>query len=421
MVARILMNRSLGVEAMSLYTLASPAMVLLITLAQMGIPTAIATLISRNPHKSKKIFLSGLFLATIISLFFMIITIILSPFLAERVLHNKAVTMTLYALALLIPLVALSSLLKGYFIGHNLVKMTARSSIAEEVARIFFIIFCLDFFIKRGVEYAAFGAMIGVCIGEVFQTLYLLTESNLHLYRRAPEIFDFQRIKPLNEIPGILSLSLPITLSRIVGSLTYFLEPIITTNLLVKQGQLASQITLEYGILNGYAMPILMLPGFFALALANYLLPNMSYSVAQNDYKSAKTLFFRITGLSLLMGTLMAIIFFFGGQRILEILYDTEKGANYIHYLAFPFILYYIEAPLGNAMHALDLTKKAFITTVISSIARILALLILVPPLGVKAVAIATLIEIFLTIVLNGYHLLRAFSRQTKQGPVILD
>ena len=75
MIARILTTRIIGLEAMSIYTLASPAMVFLITLAQMGLPTAIATLISKHKERSKKIFLCGLFLSLIISMVFMLITI----------------------------------------------------------------------------------------------------------------------------------------------------------------------------------------------------------------------------------------------------------------------------------------------------------------------------------------------------------
>lgn len=420
MVARVLMNRTLSVEAMSLYTLASPAMVLIITLAQMGIPTTIATLISKNPTKSKKIFLSALLLCTTISLFFMVITIIFTPFLADNVLHNKEVTMTLYALALLAPLVSLSSLLKGYYIGHNLVKMTARSSIVEEIARIIFILFFLNYFASKGNEYAAFGAMIGVCIGEVFQTLYLLTESNLQLYKRINELFDIKDLSPLKEIPGILSLSLPITLGRIVGSLTYFLEPIIATNLMIKAGYLIENITLEYGILNGYAMPILLLPGFFSSSLANYLLPNMTRYSEQKQFYKAKKIFFFITSVSLSIGLIMALIFFFGGDKILYLLYKTDKGASYIHYLSFPFILYYIEAPLASAMHALEMTKKVFFTTVISSIVRIISLLILVPKLGINAIAISTLIEILVTIIINAYHVLMFFFSKTKKSAIRL-
>lgn len=203
-----------------------------------------------------------------------------------------------------------------------------------------------------------------------------------------------------------------------MGSLTYFAEPILTTNMLLKAGYNANEIMLDYGVLNGYAMPILLLPGFFALALANYLLPNMASYVGKKEYGKAKKIFLNVLGISLGIGISMSIFFFFFGNTVLRILYHTEEGAKYIHYLAFPFILYYIESPLNNAMHALGLTKKAFITTVLSCIVRILSLLALINHFHIMAVALSTIFEIFLTIVLNGYHVLHAFSRYQKESAV---
>lgn len=419
MIARILMTRELGTEAMSIYTLANPAMVLIITLAQMGLPTAIATLISKKPEKSKKIFVSGLFISLFISIALMISTILIAPYLAHNVLKNADVTMTIYGLALLIPLVSLSSLLKGYFVGHNLVKLTAISSIAEELTRILFILIFLHSFTKKGPQYASFGAMMGVCIGEIFQSLYLVFQSERKLYKRVQEVFDLRQIKPLEEIPGILSLSFPITLSRIIGSLTYFFEPIIVTNLLTKYGVSATKITLDYGILNGYAMPILMLPGFFALALANFLLPNMSSAIGKKNYRHAHQLFYMILFASIGIGLAMAIVLEWKGNEILRLLYRTDEGAMYVKWLAFPFILYYVETPIGNAMHALGLTKKAFLSTILSCTVRIISLVLFTKHYQIRAVAISTLLAILTNVVLNLFHVLRAFSFHHKETAIL--
>lgn len=419
MIARILMTRSIGLEGMSIYTLANPAMVLVITLAQLGLPTAIATLISKNKNKSKKIFISGLIISLIISISLMVVIIFFAPFLATKILKNTDVTMTIYGLALLVPLVSLSSLLKGYFIGHNLVKMTARSSIAEEGARIVFIVLFLHHFTKINPSYGAFGAVIGVCIGEVFQSIYLIFESNLKLYKRASELLSLNEIKPLSEIPEVLSLSIPITLSRLIGSLTYFLEPIIITNLMLKNGYSSSFIITEYGVYSGYAMPILLLPGFFSLAFSNYMLPILSNDIGNNNFKQAKKHFLKVIMLSLSVGFLVAIIFFFNNGSITYMLYKTTKGSNYIKKLAFPFVLYYLESPINTAMHALGLTKKAFFTTTISCIVRILILLIFTPSLGIDAISLSTLIEITTIIILNGYHILKMFIKNDVKAIII--
>lgn len=419
MIARILMTRAIGLEGMSIYTLANPAMVLIITLAQLGLPTAIATLISKNKEKSKKIFISGLIISFVISVILMVVIIFLAPFLSTNILKNNDVKMTIYGLALLVPLVSLSSLLKGYFIGHNLVKMTARSSIAEEAARIVFIVIFLHQFTKISPSYGAFGAIIGVCVGEIFQSIYLLFESNLKLYKHAYELLSLKDIKPLEEIPEVLSLSIPITLSRLIGSLTYFLEPIIITNLMLKSGYSSSFITTEYGIYSGYAMPVLLLPGFFSLAFSNYMLPILSRYIGNNDFKLAKKHFLKIICLCLSVGFLVAVIFYSNSENISYILYKTTQGSQYIKKLAFPFILYYLESPINTAMHALGLTKQAFYTTTTSCIARILILLIFTPKYGIDAISISTLIEITIIIVLNGFYIFKTLFKNDIKAIII--
>src|SRR5574344_2796607 len=57
MIIKIIINRSIGLEALSLYTLITPTFMLLITLAQLGLPTAISKIVSEEKIRSKKIIL----------------------------------------------------------------------------------------------------------------------------------------------------------------------------------------------------------------------------------------------------------------------------------------------------------------------------------------------------------------------------
>ena len=52
---RILLARTLSEAAMSYYTLASPTMVFIITLAQMGIPSALSKVIAQSSQPKKPI------------------------------------------------------------------------------------------------------------------------------------------------------------------------------------------------------------------------------------------------------------------------------------------------------------------------------------------------------------------------------
>ncbi len=403
-VARILMTRELGVDGMGLYQLATPCMLLVITIAQFGLPTAMATLVSRHRNKAKLIFGSGLTIAFIIAMLMMILVIILAPTIANVILKNNDLLLTIYALALLIPLVSLSAIIKGFFLGLNEIELT--STIMEEVGRIIFIICFLNLFVSKGANYGSFGAMLGVCVGEIFQTLYMVIFNDKKLYNRINELISIKKSERIQETKSIVRLSLPLTLSRLVGSITYFVESIIVANLMLKYGMTTLEITHDYGILSGYVMPMLLMPGFFATSFANYLLPKLSSSIGKNRIKEAKNIFKKIGLLSGITGLFFSTIFFFFGDKIMFILYGTSEGYNLVKLFAFPFMIFYIEAPIVAAMHALDLTNKAFYATVISSITRIGLLLVLAKELHISAIGVSTIVAVFVDVAINGFFVI---------------
>ena len=95
-------------------------------------------------------------------------------------------------------------------------------------------------------------------------------------------INDFKTDKVI--LKDVLNISIPATGSRLIGSLVYFFEPIILTFCLKYSGYSSKFITLEYGIINGYVYPLLLMPSFFTLAISNALLPVISNSYANKKY-----------------------------------------------------------------------------------------------------------------------------------------
>lgn len=414
MVARIITNRIIKEEGMGIYSLIIPFMIFLITISQLGLPTAIAKLVASDLKNRKKYFVSAFIFGLLINITIMILLFYSAPFIASQVIKNEKTLLTLYGLALFCPLVFISGILKGYCVGLKKVEITALSQISEEVFRIIFIVAAGSFFISKGSEYGALLAMIGVCVGEIFQSLYLVFANHKHIKANLkPFVMIGVNIKeyPLNDI---LSISLPLTFSRIIASIAYFVEPIILTNILLAQEFTPDQIALNYGQLSAYAMPLLFLPGFFANAFATVLLPNMAQAIANKNLKRARKFFFYLTLASLIIGTTFSFIFFTFPNQLLEIFYGTDSSAQYVRFLAFPFILFYIEAPINNALYALSLDKKAFINSIASSIVRVGCLLLFIPSMGVLGVGLSTIISVVVIVTFGLVDVLRALFRNNK-------
>lgn len=396
-VGRIITARTIGQESMGVYMMVMPVAVFFINVIQLSLPTCINKMIAEKPEKTRTIIITSSIVSLIVNSIFMIAIITLAPFIANNILKNKDTLFAINALALLIPLISLGGLLKGYYAGIGKIEITAYSQISEEIARIAFILLFGGYFIKGGAAFGAYAAILSLCMGEVFSLTHMIV-SLKNLKNKSKKLFNGIINEANLSTKDILNMSLPLTGGKLIGSIAYMLEPIIITNVLLKTGMSSESITLQYGILSGYAMPLLLMPGFFANAFGRVLLQPMTSSIAKDDKKEARKLFLSLSSLSLLVGAFFSLMMFIFPEQLMNILYKSSDGANYVRLFALPFILYYLESPLINAMTALGKTKEIMFYDVITSALRIILLFILLPSLKIMGVAIATSIS-FITLV----------------------
>lgn len=413
MASRIIMSRELGVEAVSLYSLVNPIFVFLITISTFSLPTTIATLVSKNPLKGKKIFITALIIGIILNIFFIIIISFFSQYIAELLLHNYKTEPSIKLLALVVPLTTLSSIIKGYFMGKKELILTSESSLIEECSRLLSVILLIGFFKNFDDEIKSTFFILVMIIGEIIQTSYLILSSGKKYTKNIYKLKDIFSSEDyiFNEV---ISLSLPLTLSRVVTSFSFMMEPIILTTLLFKQGYSSEEITLNYGILSSYVMPLLLFPGFFSLAVSNYLLPNLSSLIAKNKYSEGQKLFYKILIFTGILGLFFTLIFMFFGDKIIQIIYHVNYGNKEIKLLAFPFIIYYIETPINTAMHALNQSKIAFKSSLISSCVRVILLITLSKFFSYLSVAFSTLGACYLDVLINYLTINKLFKRNNK-------
>lgn len=409
MSTRIIMSRELGIDAVSIYSLINPIFVFFITLVTFSLPTTISTLISKYPLKTKKIFITSLLLTIIFNIIFIIILSFSYEYFALNILHNNQTIYSLKLLSIVVPLTTISSLIKGYYMGKKELILTSTSSLIEECSRLISTILLLEFFKNFNNSIKATFFILVLIIGEIIQTSYLLLSSGKKYLKNIKKLQLFDEKNYI--FNPILKLSFPMTLSRIVTSFSYMIEPILITNLLLLYGLDSETITLKYGILSSYVMPLLLFPGFFSLSIGNYLLPNLSSLISKNKIKEGKILFNKMLIISLILGIIFSLIFLFFGDKILQFIYHINDGGKEIKLLAIPFIIYYIETPINVTMHAINKTKTSFYSSLIASLIRIIFLIILSKYLSVFAIAIATLISCYFDVISN-YLTIRFFFKR---------
>lgn len=391
-IIRMTLSRVTTIETISLYMLILPTFSLMMAISQLGFSTSISKLVSENRYKSKKLLFSILPVSILINFLLTIFLILASKFIATNLLNNKDAYLPILAISLVLPFDSLSSLLRGFFFGKEKMFPHIISQLCEQITRLILMIIAIPYLTKINTIYAT----VGLVLINVFSELV----SSLILIVFLPKNFNINKedIKPnTTYIKDVLNISIPITTTRIIGTVGYFFEPIILTYVLLKTGYTSSYITLEYGIINAFVMPILMLPSFFTNAISHAMLPIVSREYASKNIKYVKKKLKQTIIFSLLIGLPASIIIFIFPNFFLNFFYNTSSGINYIRFLTPFFLLYYIETPLGMFLQAINKSSSVMIDNIIGIIFKIVLMFILsYLKIGLYSLLIASSINIII-------------------------
>lgn len=407
MLIKIVMTRLLGDEGVGLYMLILPTFTLFIGLAQLGMPVAISKLVSENTKNNKNLVFLAIPLSLFVNILIIIFLITSSKFIATDLIHDQRAYYALISIGLVLPFISISNILRGYFFGKEKMFPHVVSNITEDIIRLIIIAVGVPFFLKKGIEFAVAFLVLSNIISELTSILilFLFLPKNFSITKKDIQ-FNISNLK------DILAISLPTTGGRLIGSIGYFFEPIIITFVLLKVGYSNNFIITEYGVLNGYVMPLLLLPSFFTLAISQALLPIISNAFIRKQIKYTKTKIKQAVGLSLLVGVPLTILFVSFPEFFLKFIYNTNKGANYMKILAPVFLLFYIQAPLTSVLQAMGKSKCAMTGTFIGMIIRSAILLILsFLKIGMWGLVIASSVNIaYITL----HHLLHVKKELTR-------
>lgn len=396
MITKIITTRYIGDEGIGLYMLVIPTFILFINIAQLGFPIAISKLVAEEKQSHKKILFSATFISLFLNIFLITISLLLSP-VVSKLLHDERTLYPLMAIGLVLPLISISSIARGYFFGKH--KMTAHitSHIFEQVIRLILIILITPHLLKISLEATATGLVLINIVSELTSIIILL------FFLPKKVTIKKKDIKPdKGVIRDILNIGIPTTGSKLVGSISYFLEPIIFTFVLLKVGYSNKFIISEYGVLNGYVQPLLMIPSFFMHAISSSLLPLISKNYANNNLNYVKTKIKQAELMSLTIGLLATFVIMAYPELILKTVYNTTKGIEYLKVSAPFFVFYYLQIPLTTALQAMNKSKEAMMSTIVGAVIKIGLLSILSAfKIGIYGLIIATITNILIVTIYN--------------------
>lgn len=403
---KVIMTRNSNLQIISLYTLVMPTFSLMMAISQLGFASGISKVVSENRDSSKKILFSILPISVFINIILTIFLIFTSHFIAFNLLKNEQAYFPILAISLVLPFDSLSSILRGFFFGKEKMIPHVTSNLIEQITRLLFMILILPKIIIKGTVYTTTSLILINVLSELMSSLVLIFF--------LPKKFKIEKqdLKPsFSSMGNVLETALPTTATRIIGTISFFFEPIILTYVLSLNGYSINYIITEYGIINGFVMPILLLPGFFTNAISNALLPVISREYANKNYKYIKKKLKQAIIYSLLIGLPSTIIIMTIPNFFLNLLYKTSHGASYIRNISLVFILFYIEAPLSAFLQAVNKAKNVMYDNFIGIIFKTVFLFLLsfIKGIGLYSLLIASGINILITTTRHIKHIKKLF------------
>ncbi|ERJ12747.1 stage V sporulation protein B [Haloplasma contractile] len=413
LVNRVVIARYLTTEGVGIYMMTIPTLILFISLAQLGFPIAISKLVSENNVKkttsNKRIVFSALKISLVISILLVALLLIGAKFLATELLNEPRTYYPLLSLLLFIPLVSFSSILKGYLTGHKIISVSAYAQLFEQIVRIITSVTLVLVLLPYGLIYAVCGAIISISLGEIASIIYMIYRiKNKRSWQMLLTVNDDMKDYDKDLYRDILTISLPATGSRLIGSMSHFLEPIIFSTAMLAIG-LSSQFTTEvYGAFSGYAIPLLLIPSFISVAISTPLIPTISEAYATNNLKTITHHFNQAIFLSFVSGALATIVLSIYPNELMKLLFNTEEGTKFLSYMAPLFLMYYFQLPITSTLHAIDKAKHAMVNTLIGSLLKVFLIYVLVtnPAISYHGLAIAVIVNIVYVTIAN-YLVLR--------------
>jgi stage V sporulation protein B len=403
----------IGAEGVGLIQLVYPFLIVVLTVITGGLPLAVAKLVAEadargDETRMRRVLVTSVTMAGLAGLAAAAACYALSGWVSGHLMTDARVHDAFVTMLPMLPIVAVSSVWRGYFQGrHNMIP-SAVSQTTETLVRIALTLVFAWLFLPWGLERAAAGAVLGMVAGEAVGFLVLWswmrkerpgTEGESGLEAEDGKTADDARSPASAGSPGIvrrlLAIAAPVTGSRMIGSLSYLLESILTARSLAAAGVATAIATAQYGALQGMVVPLLTLPGALTYSLAVSLVPSLAESAARGDGATIRKRLHQSLRLAVAAGAPFAMLMGVLAEPLCMLLYGQDDIAGLLRLLAPLSIFLYMQPPLQAALQALDRPGVALLNSFAGAVVKLTLIVQLAsnPRFGIMGAAMAMAIN----------------------------
>ena len=379
---------------------------LLLTLSSIGVPNAIAKLVSGklaigDNNGAYRIFKIAFALFGIIGFAGSVLLFCGAKTIANIYLQIPEAELTIMALSPSVFLVSIASVLRGYFNGRENLSVTANSQSLEQIFKTILTIIIVEQIANisyNNTVFMAAGATIATTLATLFSLGYLykyFITRKKEVWREVISSTYNKKEKAKEIIKNILKVSIPIAIGSLFAATSKTIDAITVVRIL-KTYLPETEATIKYGILSGKVDTLITLPYSFNIAFATALVPAVSSAIAKGNKEMAERKINFSMIITMVIGIPSAVLMSVFSEQIIRILFpNAVSGANMLKIASLDIIFVVLIQTINGALQGLGKVSTPVIAFGIGAIVKFLLniLLLSIKSIEIYGAIIATIIS----------------------------
>ena len=409
---RIWLANALGGEGMGLYQLVLAVYSLFVTLATAGVSVAATRLmaeeLARSPAEARGMLHRLLLAGAGLGVLALAAQFGLAGLAAKWWLGDVRAAGALRVSSLGLPWMAVSSVLRGFFIARRQVEPNVLSQLAEQTVRIGIVWAALE---RADVLGWDVGGRCTAVLGATAVSEAVSTGLMALFYRKEARRCFGARPACRPQEPGkrLWDILWPVEGGRCLASALHTAENMLVPACLAVYLQFSggrAEAVAQYGSLKGMALPLLTFPFGLLGSLSVLLMPEITQAHLRGQSGRLAALIDRMLRLTGYFSALAGAAFWVWGQPLAEALYGSAEAGSYLVILGPAMPLMYLESMVDGAMKGVGEQKAAFRYSVWDAVLRLAGVAVLLPRYGMRGFLAVMLLSTLYTCTANTGRLL---------------
>lgn len=335
----------------------------ILAIATMGIPSTISKLVSEklaigDRRGAHKIFKTAMALFTFIGIIFALMLFFGSAFISNNILSNPGVRYTLMALSPAIIFVAMTAVIRGYFVGMQNMAEYSKAQILEQIVNSVFSIIFVVMLLGRTPEIMAAGSTLATTLSTIVSFIYLMryyskNKKDIWNEIKSSDKFTVESRKKI--IKKLISYVIPISFGSVIVTLSSLIDTVTVVDALQKfKDTTLIEANRIFGMLVGKVEILNALPLSVNVAFAVALVPFISGAMAKNNKEEAISKINFSLKISGIIALPSAIGLSLLAQPIFNLLFpNASSGSELLKIQAFMVIFAVIAQTLYGALQGM--------------------------------------------------------------------